>query len=344
MSRRLIIAGLMVVPMTMAAQCGGEPVTQCQDSEGRIVACPDDDAGSVRIEFDAGPRPDAGAADTGRNLPYEAACTPGDQGGCRFACLDTPDGWTGDGSGGFCSKPCANHAECGDPNLWRCAEVDAEYLCTRDQDAEPPTAMWTGANAERSLVGAGTLRLEIEAHDDRSLAGATVTADGQDVIVEAGAPTQDESGVRVRYSMDVPVAGDTVDVVATVRDGMGQVAELAKSVTVDGVGPSVSITRDQNVRPGGCVPSPSSVAVEASDNLGLIHVRIMVGNTVVATILPDDDARSIRTGTMVDYRAAGIATGQHTLKAVAEDSAGNTAEDSFRLRIATDRSSGNPCD
>jgi hypothetical protein len=86
------------------------------------------------------------------------------------------------------------------------------------------------------------------------------------------------------------------------------------------------------------------VAVVASDNLGLIHVRIMVGDQTVATILPDNDDRNIRTGTMVDYRAAGIATGQHTLKAVAEDSAGNTSEDSFRLRIATDRSSGNPCD
>ena len=70
----------------------------------------------------------------------------------------------------ICSKPCANHAECGDPNLWRCAEVDAEYLCTWDQDTEPPTASWAGANAQRSLVGAGSLPLEIDAHDDRSLA------------------------------------------------------------------------------------------------------------------------------------------------------------------------------
>lgn len=335
---------LAAAPLLVAAQCGGEPVTQCQDSEGRIVACPDDDAGTVRIEFDAGPRPDAGSADTGRNLPYEAACTPGEQGGCRFACLDTPEGWGGEGSGGFCSKPCATDDECGDPNYWRCAEVDAEYLCTRDQDATPPTAEWAGPNADRSLVGAGRLALAIDAQDDRSLAGVTVTADGQSVSVEAGEPTRTEDGVRVRYTMEVPVAGDGVEIAATVSDGIGQTSELTKSLTVDGVGPSVAITRDQNVRPGGCVPSPSSVAVEASDNLALIHVRIMVGNTVVATILPDENPRSIRTGTMVDYRAAGIATGQHTLKAVAEDSAGNTAEDSFRLRIATDRSSGNPCD
>ncbi len=344
MSRVFAIAALFAVPVTMGAQCGGEQVTECQDSEGRIVACPDSDAGAIRIQHDAGPRPDAGSADTGRNLPYEAECTPGDQGGCRFACLDTPDDWQGDGSGGFCSKPCATHAECGDPNLWRCAEVNSEYLCTRDADSEDPTASWTGPNANRTLVGSGSLSLAVQAQDDRSLVGLTATANGQDVDVQAGETMSGEDGVSVRYTLTIPLSGDEVTVNASVADGVGQTAELTKTFTVDTIGPVVSITRDQNVRPGGCVPSPSSVAVDASDNLGLIHVRIMVGEVTVATILPDNDGRSIRTGTMVDYRAAGIATGQHTLKAVAEDSAGNTAEDSFRLRIATDRSSGNPCD
>ena len=50
--------------------------------------------------------------------------------------------------------------------------------------------------------------------------------------------------------MSVPISGDSVEISATVSDGIGQVAELSKTVTVDGVGPTVSITRDQNVRPG----------------------------------------------------------------------------------------------
>ena len=126
LSRLLGLCAVFALPIAMGAQCGGEPVQQCQDSEGRLVACPSDDAGAVIIHHDAGPRPDAGSADTGRNLAFGAACTPGEQGGCRFACLDTPAGWPGEGSGGFCTKPCANHAECGDENHWRCAEVAAE--------------------------------------------------------------------------------------------------------------------------------------------------------------------------------------------------------------------------
>jgi hypothetical protein len=309
-----------------------------------VVACPDDDAGSVVIHHDAGPRPDAGSSDTGRNLAFGASCTPGEQGGCRFACLDTPAGWPGEGSGGFCSKPCANHSECGDEDHWRCAEVEAEYLCVRDHDSTPPTASFVGANAERSLVGGGSFQLEFEAQDDRALGVVSVTAGGNDLEVTAGDLMVTESGVTRRYSVSVPASGDEVEINASVADRIGQSVSLQKTVTVDTVGPTVSLVRDQNLRPGGCVPSPSSVAIEASDNMGLVHVRILVGNVVVATILPDGDGRSLDTGTMVDYRGAGIVTGQHTLKAVAEDSAGNTAQDSFRLRIATERASGNPCD
>ncbi len=346
-SRLLVLGAVLSWPMLLGAQCGGETVQQCQDSEGRIVACPSDDAGSVQITHDAGPRPDAGSADTGRNLPFEASCTPGETGGCRFACLATPDGWPGEGSGGFCTKPCANHAECGDENHWRCAEVDAEYLCVRDHDRTPPTASFVGANAGRTLIGSGALALEIQAQDDRALTQAIVSANGEPTVVTPGEVVVGESGVSRRYDVSVPAAaisGDQVTISARVSDGIGQSVTLEKEFSVDTVGPSVTLVRDQNLRPGGCVPSPSSVAVDASDNMGLIHVRILVGSTVVATILPDGDNRSIDTGTMVDYRGAGIRTGQHTLKAVAEDSAGNTAEDSFRLRIATDRSSGNPCD
>ena len=85
------------------------------------------------------------------------------------------------------------------------------------------------------------------------------------------------------------------------------------------------------------------MAVEASDNLALIHVRIMVGNTVVATILPDENPRRSGPGRWLIIELPASLRGSIP-KAVAEDSAGNTAEDSFRLRIATDRSSGNPCD
>jgi len=92
------------------------------------------------------------------------------------------------------------------------------------------------------------------------------------------------------------------------------------------------------------VPSPSSVAVVASDAVGLAHVRIAVGNTTVGTIMPEGDNTHMETGTMIDYRAAGIQSGTHTIKAIAEDLAGNTAQDSFSLRIQTNQSSGNPCD
>jgi hypothetical protein len=340
----VIVSLGMASVFVMGAQCGGEQVRQCQDSEGRLVACPDEDAGSVVIRHDAGPRPDAGSADTGRNLPYEAACTAGEQGGCRFACLETPAGWPNAEAGsGFCTKPCATHADCGDPNLYRCDEVDAEYLCVRDDDRSDPTVAWAGPNADRTLVGAGSVTFAFEAHDDRSLVGATATVNGAPVSVESGAQTSDDSGVHQTFTVAVNAQGSTT-VAVEVRDGAGQMASLSKTLDVDESAPSVSLVENQNLRPGGCVPSPSSVAVQASDNDALIHVRILVDNAVVATILPTGNGQSIDTSTMVDYRAAGISSGTHTLKAVAEDLAGNTAEDSVRLRIMTNQSSGNPCD
>jgi hypothetical protein len=330
--------------IAMGAQCGGEPVTQCEDSEGRIVACPDSDVGNIVVHHDAGPRPDAGSADTGRNLPFEAECNAGEQGGCRFACLDTPQDWAGEGSGGFCTKPCTNHGDCGESNHWRCEEVNAEYLCVRDHDSSAPTAQWVGANASRSLFGSGLTALEFEAHDDRALGEVSFDVAGNSVDVTAAAPVVNDNGVTRRYSVSVPSSSDDQQVTATIRDSIGQSVEIERVLSYDSTGPSVELVEDQNLRAGGCVPSPSSVAVVATDNQALIHVRIVVDSTVVATILPDGSATRIDTGTMIDYRAAGISSGLHTLKAIAEDSAGNTSEDSIRLRIMTDRSSGNPCD
>jgi hypothetical protein len=336
--------GLCVSLVAMGAQCGGEPVTQCEDSEGRIVACPDSDAGNIVVHHDAGPRPDAGSADTGRNLPFEAQCNAGEQGGCRFACLDTPEDWPGEASDGFCTKPCTNHQDCGESDHWRCEEVNAEYVCVRDHDSSPPTAQWVGINASRSLFGSGLTVLEFEAHDDRALGEVSFEVAGNSVAVVAAAPVIDDSGVTRRYSVSVASSSNDQQVSATISDSIGQSIELERVLSYDSTGPSVELVEDQNVRAGGCVPSPSSVAVIATDNSALVHVRILVDDTVVATILPDGNAARIATGTMVDYRAAGIVSGLHNLKAVAEDSAGNTAEDTIRLRIMTERSSGNPCD
>jgi hypothetical protein len=329
--RGIVLCGLLVAPALLGADCGGTRRI-CVDGDEREVPCPDDDAGPVNISFDAGPRPDAGTVDAGPERPYESICDPDAEARCQlFECLRTPDGWQDGADEGYCTKLCADHSECGDPNLYRCEEGERAtgLRCRRNRDGSPPGLQWAGGAGTLWLRGPTSLGLI--ATDDRSLGALSVSVDGEQVQVTSGALQNLGDHVSQTFTVEIdPGESTSLTVTASVVDGVGNTSpSVERTLQVDETAPSVSIVREANgILPGGCIPSLKSIKANASDNIGVARVSYFVGDNLITA---SSDAPDY--ATMLDMRDVVRTRGTYTLRAVAEDAAGNTAEDAFDLTI-----------
>ncbi|HBU47106.1 MAG TPA: hypothetical protein DEB46_02230 [Myxococcales bacterium] len=335
---RLVLTFSLMMIMLTAADCGGERVV-CKDSDDRVVAC-EQDAGPIEIRWDAGPRPDAGArTDAGPERPYESPCDPNSEALCRlFECYETPDGWQENASEGYCTKPCASDAECGDVNLYRCREGGGGSLrCHRDRDQTAPELEWTGSNASLAAIGRNT-ELELLATDNRSIGALSVTVAGTPVVVESGEVTALGTMVQQRFSFTLEAAGDSLEIEASVQDGIGNTSSvLNRTVAVDTQAPQVMITRqpNQGLTDGGTIPGILGVQATASDNVGVLRVTYYLGDNAVGSSVEGPDW-----GVFMD--ACDFVGGGRSfeLRAIAEDAAGNTGTDSFDVNVTNNGCSG----
>jgi hypothetical protein len=331
MRRGMMLCSLLLAPALLGADCGGSRRV-CLDADDREVTCPDNDAGPVDITFDAGPRPDAGTVDAGPERPYESACDPDNETRCQlFECLRTPADWQEGAEEGYCTKLCAQHSDCGDPNLYRCEEGERAtgLRCRRSRDRSAPALQWAGGSGTLWLRGPTSIGLI--ATDDRSLGSVSVTVDGDQSQVSSGALQVLADHVSQTFTVDIdPGASTELTVRASVVDGVGNVSStLERLLQVDNTPPSVNIVREPNgVTPGGCIPSLKSIKANAADNIGVARVSYFVGDALITS---SSDAPDY--ATMLDMREVVRTRGTYTLRAVAEDTAGNTAEDAFDLTI-----------
>ncbi|MBM66750.1 MAG: hypothetical protein CMH55_11015 [Myxococcales bacterium] len=329
---------LIAMLMLTAADCGGERVV-CKDSDDRVVSC-DQDSGPIQIVWDAGPRPDAGLrSDAGPERPYESPCDPNTEATCRlFECYETPADWQPGASAGYCTKPCASDEECGDINLYRCREGGGGSLrCHRDRDNAPPELEWTGSNATLGAIGRDT-ELELLATDNRSIGALSVTVGGEAVVVESGDVTPLASMVQQRFRFTLEAAGDSLEIEASVQDGIGNTsAVLNRSVAVDNQAPQVTITRqpNQGLTEGGTIPGIMGLQASASDNVGVVRVTYYLGDNAVGSSVEGPDW-----GVFMDACEFVGGGRSFELRAVAEDAAGNTGSDAFDVNVTSNGCSG----
>jgi thermitase len=199
-----------------------------------------------------------------------------------------------------------------DPSYgWGRVNADkAVRAATGNTDAVAPSVSFSSPSSGSTVTG--VTQVQIAATDNVSVTSVDLSVDGQSVRVLSSGP----------YSFQwntASVNDGAHQLVATARDGSGNVSSATVSVSVtnyvppaDTVSPSITITSPKD---GDRLATNAQVNVAASDNVRVAKVELymdgkMIGSSATAPF-------SIRMNTKK------IAAGTHTLQCRAYDSAGN---------------------
>ncbi|GAB1855485.1 hypothetical protein MHTCC0001_03190 [Flavobacteriaceae bacterium MHTCC 0001] len=199
-----------------------------------------------------------------------------------------------------------------------------------------------GQTAETSIqitVGSGTVAvtgvtvtpstLSLDVGDTGNLTGAVVPSNATDKTMTFG--SSDTSVATVTQSGVVTaVASGTATITLTTTDG-GHTTSA--TVTVNGSGsPSVSFTSPSN-NATFAEGADVSVVVDASDDGSISNVKLYLDGTLVRqeNIAPYEWGLSSQNDTALENMAAGT----YTLRAVAEDNDGQTAETSIQITVGS---------
>jgi subtilisin family serine protease len=175
------------------------------------------------------------------------------------------------------------------------------------KDATPPTVSFT-APASSSTVS-GNVAVQVNAADNVAVTSVTVSLDGAQAATFAAAP--------FTLAWDTTATADgTHTLTATAQDAAGNSSQASVSVTVrnqlDTTPPSIAISSPTN---GAKVSRPVSVAVSASDNVGVTKVELYVDKSLTST--------SSTAPFTTSWNPKKAATGPHQLQCYAYDAAGN---------------------
>lgn len=182
---------------------------------------------------------------------------------------------------------------------------------TSMQDMTPPTVAFT-APASNASVSGSTL-LQAEASDAGGIASVHFKIGSTDLATDTSAP----------YGASFDTSGYTngsYTLTAIAKDVAGNIETASRTITIanvvappaDTTAPSVAFTSPAS---GASVLGSISVAVSASDSVGISLVQFKIGSTILAD---DSDAPY---GLTLDTTA--FANGPYTLTAIAVDAAGN---------------------
>jgi hypothetical protein len=178
--------------------------------------------------------------------------------------------------------------------------------CLQGPDTTPPTVALTAPTA--NSFARGTVTISANASDDRTVANVQFLVDGKPLATVMTPPYQTNWDTT-----SATTGAHTIEAIAT--DGAGLAANDSRSVTVDNVPPTVSVT---SPAAGAVVSNSVQLAATASDGVsGIAKVDFLVDGNVVGT---STTAPYTATWTTTTY-----ANGGHTVTARATDGAGNVA-------------------
>jgi len=173
-------------------------------------------------------------------------------------------------------------------------------------DKTPPIIAITSPLSGAALRG--TIAVNADATDNVGVVGVQFKLDGANLGAEDATSPYSVSWNTATASN----ASHTLSAVA--RDAAGNTATSTVTVTVDNVVPTVSITA-----PGGgaVVAGTTVVSASATDNVGVSGVQFLVDGSALG-------AEVTTAPYTVSWDTTTVATGAHSLTAVARDGAGNT--------------------
>jgi len=173
-------------------------------------------------------------------------------------------------------------------------------------DKTPPTVALTAPAS--GAVLRGTTAVGANATDNVGVVGVQFRLDGNNLGAE-------DTASPYGLSWDTTSASDGPHTLTAVaRDAAGNTATSSGvTVTVDNSAPTVTVT----VPGGTTVAGTMAVTASSSDNVGVAGVQFLVDNVALG-------AEDTTAPYSVDWDTTPVASGSHTLTAVARDGAGNT--------------------
>jgi hypothetical protein len=189
------------------------------------------------------------------------------------------------------------------------------------RDRTTPTVTITSPGS--GAVVSGTVAVQVTATDNVGVSSVVLTADGSVVGTKSAAPFS--------FSWNTTgLSNGTHTLTATATDAAGN--SKAHTIQVgyntpagtDITPPSVSITSPVN---GSSVSSTISVAVSASDNVGVSNVTLYVDGAVLTSDASAPYSFSLNTAT--------LSSGVHTVSATARDAVGNSNSNAIQVTVNT---------
>ncbi len=179
-------------------------------------------------------------------------------------------------------------------------------------------------NPLNGAVVSGTVTVQVSATDNVGVTSVVLKADGNTVGTSNAAPYN-------FYWNTSGISSGTHTLTATATDAAGN--SKSHNIQVgyntpagsDITPPSVSITSPVN---GSSVSSTISVAVSASDNVGVSNVTLYVDGAVLSSDAAAPYNFSLNTGT--------LSSGVHTISAIARDAAGNNNSNAIQVSVNTE--------
>ncbi len=201
----------------------------------------------------------------------------------------------------------------GDGQNWN----DASLYFVNHPDTVPTVSLIAPANG--STV-AGTVAVSANAFDSEGISQVEFFADGTSVGVDSNGG----DGWGIGWDSTTAPDGAT-DLSATVTDTAGQTASASVTITVDNLGPSVSLTAPAA---GATVSGPFvNVSATAADAVGLTQVEFLVDGISIGV---DTNGGN---GWSATWDTTSHAGGPATVTATATDTANKTATDSVSVTV-----------
>ena len=216
---------------------------------------------------------------------------------------------------------------------WDAAGNSAEDSVTVTVDNTAPQVTSTDpANNQTGVrLDANVSAVFSEAMDPPTISGATFLLQDQHGTPVAGALSYNPATRTATFDPNAGFA-QGVSYTATLKGGSGNIADIAGNPLAsdyawsftagDSMPPTVAITYPA---PGAILSWVVGVTADASDNIGVTKVEFCVNNMLAFT----DTAPPYQ----YDWNTVALPDGPYTLKAVAWDAGGNTAEDSVTVTV-----------
>jgi thermitase len=202
----------------------------------------------------------------------------------------------------------------GTGTYWQYGRINAYKAVAGATDTPPTVSITSPANG--SLVS-GTINITASASDDKGVSKVDFYVDTTLLATDSVAPYQ--------YSWNTATVADGSHAIkAVATDTASQTAQDTVTVTVDNVDspPTVSITSPAN---SSLVSGTINITASASDDKGVSKVAFYVDSALLAT----DSVAPYQ----YSWNTATVADGSHAIKAIATDTASQTAQDTVTVTV-----------